>query len=245
MKEEPVGKVIQVVCVLAGFATAFLVYNGINPEKLIKPDNTPITISEIHANPQKNYVGRTAGKDINVISKAEEFMALNGTEYVTAQPQSVVTTGIYSLNPWVDPYEITKVRNSSGRMVSSGRRASEVTDNMVEAVEYYQEYYLIQLTDGSYILAQFSDTYREKIQEEDTVLLPIGRRKTNSSTARQYLEEICRQYDVDNTYTLYMIDDEWQQDHEFTFMMIKYGIAVVVFFVVAVGLLLMYDKMKQ
>lgn len=202
-------------------------------------------LAQIEITSQECYTGKTAGSDIPRLTGSEELEQLVGTSYVTAQTSEVISTGIYGIKPWVDPYEITKVRSSNGRMVSSGRRAPEATDNVIQAVEYYQEYYLIQLPDGTYILAQFSDTYRERIENGENVTLPIGIRKTNTEAAKKYLKDICDKYKADNTYTLYMIDDEWQEDHEFTFMVMKFGIAAVVFLVLAVGALTIFYKVSD
>ncbi len=135
------------------------------------------------------------------------------------------------------------MRNSRG--VSTGRKAPEATDNPVQALQHYQEYYLIRLADGTYILAQFGGDYKDKIENGETATLPIGTRKTNTSAAKQYLKDICGVYGADHTYTLYMIDDEWQQEHEFTFFMIKYGAAAAVFVAVAFGLMTVFYKIKE
>lgn len=130
-------------------------------------------------------------------------------------------------------------------MVSTGRKAPEVTDSAIQAVEYYQEYYLICLEDGTYIPAQLDDSYREKIESGKAALLPLGIKKTNTNEARQYLKEICEEYGADDTCTLYMIDDNWQEEHEFTFFLIKFTVAAVVFFVLAVGLLMLAEKLQE
>ncbi|MBQ6687859.1 MAG: hypothetical protein IJN02_01340 [Bacteroidales bacterium] len=240
-----VKKIVEGFIVIVSLIVAFFVYKGINPEQFIKPDDTPVMLGEIDITSQTCYTGKAAGSDIPRLTSSEELEELVGTSYVTAQTSEVISTGVYGIKPWVDPYEITKVRNAKGRMVSSGRRAPDATDNAVQAVEYYQEYYLIKLPDESYILAQFGDTYREKIENGENITLPIGLRKANTDTARKYLKGICDSYQADNTYTLYMIDDEWQEEHEFTFMLMKFGIAAVVFIVLAVGALTIFYKVSD
>lgn len=236
---------METAIIIMSLMIAFLVYSGIDPEKFIKPDGEPVTLAQIAADRQKSYAGKTAGTDIPRLAGSSDFAEMTQSTYVTAEPQEIVSTGIYSLNPWVDPYEITKMRNSSGRMVRTGRKAPEVTDNAIEAAEYYQEYHLIQLSDGTYILAQFSGAYQEKLKQGENVMLPIGVKKANSTAAREYLEEICQQYGADSSFTLYMIDDEWQEEHEFIFFIMKFGIAAVVFLVLAVGLLIIAEKFQK
>lgn len=240
-----IKKALEVVLVAVSFAAAFLVFKNLKPEKIIKPDAAPVTAAQIASAPGVTYTGKTAGEDILKLSGKEDFEGLIGRDYATAEPIEVIATGIYGLNPWVDPYSITKIRNSSGRLISTGRKAPEVVDDAISALEYYQEYYLIRMPDDTYILAQFSDVYREKIEKGEKVVLPIGMKKTNSNDARQALSEICNEYGADNIFTLYMIDDEWQKDHENIFFIIKLGIAVVVFFILAVSLLVVFYKLED
>lgn len=240
-----VKKGMEVVIVVISLIAAFLIFKNLKPEKFIKPDDTPVTTAQIASSPGENYTGKAAGEDIFRLSGKEDFEGLIGKDYATAEPAEVIATGIYGLNPWVDPYSITKIRNSNGRLISTGRKAPEIVDNAVSALEYYQEYYLIRLSDGTYILAQFSDVYREKIEKGEKTVLPIGVKKTNSSDAKQALKDICEEYGADNTFTLYMIDDEWQKEHENTFFIIKLAIAVAAFFILAISLLVILYKLED
>lgn len=240
-----VKKGIEVAIVVASFIIAFLIYKNLELEKFIKQDDTPVTVAQIGFAPQESYTGRVAGEDITRISDSKDFEEMIGKDYATAEPVEVIATGVYGLNPWVDPSAITKIGNSRGRLVSMGRTAPEVVDNGVSAVEYYQEFYLIRLEDGSCILAQFSDTYREKIEKSEKVVLPIGIKKTNSNDARKALKEICEEYGADNTFTLYMINDEWHQEHENIFFIIKMVISAVVFFILAISLLVILYKLED
>ena len=240
-----VKKGIEVAIVVFSLIISFLFYKNLELEKYIKQADTPVTAAQIGSVPQESYTGRVAGEDITRISDSKDFAEMIGKDYATAEPVEVIVTGVYGLKPWVDPYAITKIRNSRGRLVSTGRKAPEVVDNGVSAVEYYQEYYLIRLEDGSCILAQFSDPYREKIEKGERVVLPIGIKKTNSNDVRKALEEICEEYGADNTFTLYMINDEWQKEHENIFFIIKLAIAAVVFFILAISLLVILYKLED
>lgn len=217
--------VAEVAIVVISFILAFLAYQKTDPEKLIKPDSTHL-----------------AGEDTPRLSGREEFAALAGTAPVTAEPEEVVATGVYGLKPWVDPYKITRVSIPNGRMVSTGRRAPEATDNAVMAVEHYQEFYLIRLPDQTYILAQFDRIYREEIEKGGTVTLPAGVKKPVTGEAQKYLKEICEAYGADRSCVLYMIDDDWQQKHDFPFFMIKLLTAAAVFFAVGIPLFAFYSK---
>lgn len=245
MQQNLFGKAVEVIIVVFCMVIAFLVFRNLNPESFIKPDGTPVTQDRIAASPGEDYAGKAAGEDILRLSGSSDLEKLGAGSYATAETSEAVATGIYGLKPWVDPYAVTKIRNSRGRLVSSGRKAPEVTGDIITSTEYYQEYYLVKLPDGTYILAQFSDVYKDKMVNGEAVLLPIGIRKTNSSAVRQALGDICREYGADSTYTLYMIDDEWQKTNENLFFFIKLAIAVAVFFALAVSLLAAFYKITE
>lgn len=217
--------VVEVAIVIVSFMLAFMTYQKIDPEKFIKPDSAQM-----------------AEEDIPRLSGRDEFEALVGTDPVTAEPEEVIATGVYGLKPWVDPYKIARTTMPNGRMVSTGRRAPDATNSSVMAVEHYQEFYLIRLPDQTYILAQFGRMYREEIERGVSVTLPTGVKKPVSAEAQKYLKEICGAYGADSSCVLYMIDDEWQQRHDFQFFMIKLGIAAAVFFAVGVPLFALYSK---
>lgn len=245
MESKTVKKAVETILVIVSLVIAFAVYQKINPEKFVKPDPTPVTAEEIAAAPQENYAGKAAGEDITRITGREEFENLTEGTYVTAEPVKAVKTGIYGIKPWVDPSEITKARGSKGRMVSSGRRAPEATDNAIGVTEYYQEYYLIELQDGTMIPAQFGEAYLDKIEKGQKITLPIGCRKTNSSEVKEYLADICEKNGADTTYTLYMIDDNWQEENHFKFVIIRFGIAAVVFLIAGVLLLSAFERISS
>lgn len=231
-------KAIMVTAVVLAFIAAFAFYQKFEPEAFMKKNGKQVGMSEIKQNLAKSYAGKTAGDDIPHITSASELEQISPNEYVTAVPKNVIETGVYSLKPWVDPYKITKTRTSGRGIYSTGRKAPEVTDTLTATAPYYREYYLVELEDGTYILAQFNTSYKDAVKNGDTITLPIGLRKTNSNEARTYLEEICSQFGADVTYTLYMVDDEWDQENHFTLFIIRYGAAGVLFFALAVALVL-------
>ena len=236
-------KTILMTMTILAFIAAFLFFRRFEPEAFLKKEGVPVGMEEIKADISKSYTGKTAGEDIPRIASAGDFGSITGSEYVTCVPTGVVETGIYSLKPWVDPYEITKGRNSKGRLYSTGRRAPEITDMPAADAEYYREYYLIELEDSSYILAQFSASYQKKIEDGERVVLPVGLKKTNSDAAKSALKDICGMYHADHTYTLYMADDEWDQENNFTVFIVRFGAAAAVFFVTALLLFLGAGKL--
>lgn len=231
-------KAILVIAVVLAFIVAFAFYQKFEPEAFMKKAGDPVGMSEVNQNLTKSYTGKTAGDDIPRIASASELEQLTENEYVTVSPENVIETGVYSLKPWIDPYKITRGRTSSGRTYSTGRKAPEVRDFVSIWAPYYREYYLIELEDSTYIVAQFDESYKKAFEKGDAVTLPIGQKKVNSQEARTYLREVCGEYGADVTYTLYMVDNEWGQENHFTLFILRFGAAVVLFFALAVALVL-------
>ena len=229
--------VIPVIVVLISLVAAFLLFTKLNPEGFIKEQGAVVNQADIPANDKGASTGKTAGEDIHKLTGSEEFLDISDTEYVSAVPKQVIRTGIYGLKPWLDPYEVNKSRRNR-----SGRKAAEATDSFIVAASNYLEYYLIKLPDDSYILAQFSDTYRKSIEKGETVTLPLGIKKTNRKLTKDYLSDICSQYGASPDYVLYAIDTEWNKEHNFTVFIIRFGISAVVFLILAVALLTAAEK---
>ena len=231
-------KIIMIIVVVIAFIVAFVFYQRFQPEAFMKKAGKPVGLAETKQNLIKPYTGKPAGEDIPRMTSADELEGLTENGCVTVVPKKIIGTGIYGLKPWVDPYKITKGRASGGRLYSTGRKAPEVTDALTIRAPYYREYCLIELEDSSYIVAQLDASFQKEIERGSAVTLPIGKKKINSKEVRTYIEEICSQYGADNTYTLYMADDEWDQENHFTALIVRFGAAAVLFFVLAVALVL-------
>ncbi len=235
-------KVAEVSVVILSLLAAVWFFGKIDPEVFIKKPKTVVGLKETEKNPQGEYTGKEAGEDIPKLTGRDEFEEMVIERYITVEPKRVVATGIYGRKPWMDPYSMAGVRTSSGRMFKTGRKAPEITDSAFMALDGYQEYYLIELQDGSYILAQFSQAYKRAVEKGEKIPLLVGQRKTNSDSAREYLKEISEKYRASTTYTLYMVDDAWEQEHRFGVFIIKAGIAGVVFLVLSVVILMAVNK---
>lgn len=234
-------KIIQFVIVIINLVIGIWLFQRINPDAFFNAEGAPVSLTDIAGSPGEVFAGRSAGEDISRLSGSSDYQE-NKNKYMTAEPLSIIPTGIYAIKPWVNPYEITKGQTTNGRLYRTGRKAPEVTDSQALALEYYQEYYLIELPDHSFVLAQFSDRYYQVAKKGGVVTLPIGIKKGNSSTAKQYLKEICSRYEVSNIETLYMINDQWYQDHDFMLFIIKFAIAASVFMILSVSGFLMLNK---
>lgn len=237
-------KVVQGIAVILSLVIAFWFFGVFDPEFLFADEGVPVGMDRILAAGQQGYTGKTAGSDIPRITSRKEYDDAVQGQYMTVMPQSVVGTGVYSLKPWVDPYSITKGRTSSGRTYTTGRKAPAVTTSPGIYAGYYQEYYLAGLSDGSYIVAQFGGAYAKAAGSGKDTALRIGQKKTNSEEVRSQLGKICGQYGASNEYTLYMVDDEWDEEHSFSLFLIRFGAAAAVFLVLAVGLVMGADRIS-
>lgn len=235
-------KAIQIIIVAVSMAVGFLFYQHFQPEIFMMPEEEIIGTAEIKADPSRNYSGKTAGEGIVHLNGAKELEQLSGSDYVTITTKEIIATNVYGLKPWVNPYSLTQMRLSGGRMVSNGRRAAEATRGRAVRAEAYQEYYLIRLPDSGYCLAQVSEAYVRRLKKGEEVTLPIGKKQTTPGEAQKYLKEIGNTYGADTSYLLYMVDDEWGEANYFRLFLIRFGAAIGVFFFLSVGLLLLLGK---
>lgn len=242
MEKSLLMKAAEAVLVILGLLAGIWVFQKTDPEVFLKKPQTVVSLKETEENPRGAYTGKAAGEDIPKLSGSDEFEETVVEPYITAEPKSVTATGIYGRKPWMNPYGMTGGRTSGGRMLQTGRKAPEITDSAFMALDGYQEYYLIELQDGSYILAQFSEAYRKAVDKGEKIELLVGQRKTNSDSARRYLKEICEKYGASTTYTLYMADDAWEQEQRFALFIIRAGIAATAFFVLSVVMLMAVHK---
>lgn len=244
INSEKIG-ILTVIIAIISLILAFLVFANLNPEGWIKKEGAPVLLTDIPAGDSGAYTGKTAGDDVKKLTGSKELEDIIGTQYISAVPKEVIKTGVYGLKPWLDPYKITSARNGRGRMYRTGRKAAEATNKSLFAVSSYIEYYLIKLPDDTYILAQFSDTCRKAIEKGETITLPLGIRKATGKETRTLLKDICSRYGANPDFVLYSIDNEWNEEHEFTLFMIRFGISAVVFLILSVTMLTAADKIRN
>ena len=98
------------------------------------------------------------------------------------------------------------------------------------------------MEDGSKILAQLRQNTAKVLKKVETDAIPIGRKHGFSQAAKNMLADICQENQVSTEYIWYAIDNEWQEKHSFEILIGKAVVAVVFFFVLAVILELLADK---
>lgn len=232
-------KVLDFVIVIVSLAAATFVFAGFNMEGILLKMNQPETIGskEIEANPGTVYMGYPAGEGIpEVRSQSEWEETLNDVDYVKVIPKSLKKTNVYSLAEWADPFR----RRRNGAV---GKQKPAVRQSPIDVFVEYIPYYILELEDGSKILAQVSQNTAKALEKGESDAIPIGRKHGFSQGAKNMLSDICEENQVSTEYVWYAIDNEWQKKNSFGILIGKAAVAVVFFFVLAVILELVADKL--
>ena len=234
-------RIIQFIIVGIILAASYATFVFVHPENWIN-NNETISASDIAQKPMADYEGKMAGEGIVELQNADAFHALKTYDYVVVSPQNVIGTGVYELKRWVDPNDLKKGILTNGRTYTSGQTVPNVVTNAVQAALDYNEYYMIQLPDGSHILALFDSRYADSIAQGESVTLPIGRRLQTAKDALAPLRSVCGQYDVDTSDTLYAFDDAWQESNQNTVFWIKLAFAGGAFLALTVVSAILFKK---
>lgn len=231
-------KVLDFVIVILSLVAAAFVFTGFDMEGIVKKMNQPAAVGskELEANPGTAYEGRPAGEGIPEIKgQAEWEEVLNDVDYVKVVPKSIQKTDVYSLAEWADPFR----RRRNGAV---GKQKATVKQAPFDISLDYVPYYILELEDGSHILAQVSQSTAKDIKKGKEGALPIGRKRGFSQSAKSLLAPICAENDVPTDYIWYAVDNEWQDRHSFEILIGKAVVAVIFFFILAVVLELLADK---
>ena len=174
--------VMPTVSVLIALVCAALFCLNWNPEPLLKGKEQPVTLSDIEQNLTTDFNGFPAGEDIPRLTSAEDFSEIIYlSDYVTAEPVGIVETGISSLKPWEDQYYTQRVK---GRATGRQIRQPEITSSGWDLLGSYQPYYLLELPDHTYIVAQIPPQTAKAIEKGESVTLPVGEKVSMTNAAR-------------------------------------------------------------
>lgn len=234
--------IIPAASVLLSLVCASLLFLNWNPEALFKQEETPVTMDDIEQGGAKDFTGFAAGADIPRLTGAADFSEiLYDLDYVTAEPVGIVPTGVYSLKPWVSHYS---TRVYKGRTTTGSRRA-EVSASGLDILGNYSPYYLLELPDHTYILAQIPEKEADAIARGESVTLPIGQKVGMTDAARSRLSAVCGEYGADMEGVFYAFDNEWQEAHHSALLLLRFGAAALLWFMLAVGLTLAGNRIFQ
>ncbi|MDE5931860.1 MAG: hypothetical protein K2H40_05175, partial [Lachnospiraceae bacterium] len=205
---------------------------------LLRGKEEPVTLAMTEGGLPEEYIGMPAADDIPRIEDAESWEDTWQTSYVTIEPIGIVSTGVGARHPWVSAYTSTR---RGGQ-----RHRPDVSDMAFDVLDEYGEYFLIQLPDQSYILAQMSVDDARALKAGKEIALPIGRKSSVYQQALKNMEDICKDYDVNTEGVFYCINDKWNEEHEFIVQLLRIGSIFLVALVLGSILIAFVDKvMKQ
>lgn len=231
-------KILDCVIVIVSLAVGFVVFGKFDMEGILwnRSEQSAVSSQEIEENHGTDHTGKPAGDGITKIDSQSGWEAvLNDVDYVTVTPKGIEKTDVYSLAEWSDHFN----RRKSG---AAGRRKAEVRQSAWDISLDYSPYYIIELEDGSHILAQMNRCIAGEIEKGKEIALPLGQKKGFSQEAKNLLAPVCETYQVPADYVLYTIDNEWQSEHSFGIFIGKFIAAAIVFFILAVVLELLAEK---
>lgn len=231
-------KIVEYTSIVIAIIVAAIFYLNFDLEGILwdRQSQKAVSQAEIEADRSKDYSGKPAGDGITEVKDSATWEAvINDSDYVTVKPKSIEKTDVYSLAKWADYYN----RKKNG---TTGRRRAETQTQVIDYSANYSPYYIIELEDGTKILAQMNRGIAKKIAKHPgEVSLPLGQKIAYSQAAKKALEDICEKQKVSTDYVLYTIDTAWEKEKENVIFFGKAGAAVAVCLVLAVILLVMAD----
>ena len=220
--------------VFCKFSAEGMLWNRVKEER--------VSAQELAGKTSDTYIGRPAAEDIRQVKTASEYESMmNTVDTFTMTPKSITPTGVYSLGKWCDAYR-TYRRKRSGS-VSYRKREIETNSMLAGLWGEYTQYYLVELEDGSHVLAQMNSCIAEEVAAGEKVLLPIGHKIAFSQKAKTKLAEICAEKGVATDYVFYAVDDNWQKENANALFFIRAGVDVICFIIVVIVIMLITGKL--
>lgn len=236
--KKKITKFFEFVAVIASLAVGVLVAEKLPLESMLRGKEEPVTLAMTEEGLQEDYVGMPAADDIPRIEDVESWEDTWQTSCITVEPTEIISTGIGARHPWVDAYTSTR---------RGGQRyRPDVSDMAFDVLNEYGEYFLLQLPDQSYILAQISTDDARALKAGKKIVLPVGKKAGVYQQALRELEELCQKYDVNTDGVFYCINDKWNEEHEFLVQLLRIGSVFLTALVLGGILITVIDKvMKQ
>jgi hypothetical protein len=193
-----------------------------------------ITQSDITNNLYTDYTGYRAGEDIPRLKSAKEYEegVYTRLDFVTVETANIIPLDAYRLK---DPADVNSTEQYvGGRRTYSGQPLVKYTDHPRRRSYLYGRYYLLELEDGSYVIAYGDRGYGAVSFLGKTITFPIGRLQSANSPEQQLLEDVGETYPVNTEEILYMINDDKVGEWNFLDLLIRcaaFAIVVAVFLI--------------
>lgn len=193
-----------------------------------------VTQAELEANPYQDFSGWKAGADIPRLEGMSQYE--DGTytliDFVTVETSEVVLLEAYRLK---DPADVNNTSvYLNGRRAFTGPPLEKYTPHPKRRKYLYGRYYLLGLSDGSYVAAYADQSYGALYKAGSETVFPIGRLRRTSAQEKAMLEKGKDGYAVDTERVLYMMNDERVSDFKFWDLAIRAAAAVLFMGVLAV-----------
>lgn len=230
-----VVKALEGASVIIALVIGVILMNTISVESMLRGKEEPVTLAMTEDGLQDDFVGLPAGNDIPRVTSAEEWDNTWASSCVTIEPVSVISTGIGARYSWVPAYT-----NASRR--GGARKKAEVTRMALDVLGEYGEYFILQLPDQSYILAQISKDDARKLKAGKAVTLPVGKKGGVHRQVLANITDLCEEYNVNTEGVFYCINDKWNESHHIMLQLIRIGIALGTTLVLGTILIMIVDK---
>lgn len=233
--KNKIAKFFEYASVIVALIIAVLVTKNLGIESMMRSKEEPVTLAMTEDGLPEDFIGMPAADDIPRIEDAQAWEDAWQTSYITIEPLSIIPTGYGTRHPWVSAY------TNAGRRGGPRKRA-EVTNMTFDILDEYGEYFLVELPDGSYILAQISEDDARKLKSGKQIALPIGRKSPVDSRILSSISDLCDEYDVNTENVFYCINDAWKESHELTLLLIRIGVAILTAIVLGTIFITIIDK---
>lgn len=237
-------KIITFTACIIGLCVAGFVYLNFNPIGLMRMTEKEVNRSELDKNPQISFTGKKAGTGIEKLISKEQVLELSIDDYVVIEVFDIIPTGIYELNHWVrqSDYNISTKKRSRNRSNKKYLNPHVNQKPKFNDINYYTQYYLLKLQDGTYIPALFDRCYVSSLKKGKKTVLPIASKIKTNTTVKGWMESIAKDYPALIDDTFYMFEDEWYQQNKFSMLVIKAVAAILVFFIINIGIISIFSK---
>lgn len=230
-------KMIDAVMIFAALAAAVFVFQKLDVEEYLlnKAQLPAVSQAQMEVDVLLDAAGMPAGEGVTELTEIGQWEdILSEADYVTVTPVSVVKTDVSTLAKWESFFN----KNANG---TTGNRRDEVVEGGFHMPLIYTPVYVIELPDGSHVLAQMSRCYADRIEKGEQVTLPLGTRMGMLDETRSLLREDMEKYGTPDDYILYTLNNQWQGEYADTILFVKLGAAAAAGLVLAVALLMIVD----
>lgn len=233
-----VVKILEGAAVIAALIVGVFLMNTISVESMLRGREEPVTLAMTENGLQEDFIGLPAGDDIPRVATAEDWDDTWATSCVTIEPISIIPTGIGARYSWVPAY------SNVGRR-GGPRRKPDVSRTAFDVLGEYGEYFILQLPDQSYILAQLPRDDARKLKAGKEITLPVGKKGGVHRQVLANIQDLCDEYDVNTEGVFYCINDNWNQSHSVMVQLIRIGIALLTTLVLGTILIMIVDKILK